>query len=95
MTRAIAGRVPTTYQSATIEDKRTNKRYVFVTVHVHDDHVDVVDKRTGTTLTVVDGVQPGPKPSHTRDWWPLGEHVRVREHCSPCTRNRAARTEDM
>jgi hypothetical protein len=90
---------PVVYESASVEDVRMGKRYTYCRATIHDDHIDVHDKRTGALLTVVTGSPGVPAPAvGTSQWTPVNDKdahdntvvvARVREHCGACTRSRA------
>lgn len=83
-----------TYPSATVEDPSSGKRYMFATAILEQDHIEVRDKTSGNLLATVLG-SAGPAPSHPREWRDYGEGVRVKENCSPCTRNRRTKVENI
>jgi hypothetical protein len=87
--------VRTSYESGTLEVPRIKKRFVFARIEARDDGVAVYDKRTGQQLH--EEVAPQGDPAVAKGAWTYygSDGVRMKEHCSPCTRGRATRTEDM
>lgn len=85
-----------TYPSATVEDPTTKKRYVFCTATLDDDGIVINDKRSGQILAEIKVEQlSAPPPKSNNVWANYAQGVRVKEHCSPCTRARSTRVEDM